>query len=271
MAMVGCAARGVLAAGLLLAAAPLAADDDFLHSALLAGSVASDVARWQQAYALLRDEIVTDELLSLPPDERLAAIEAALHRQILNGKYEAAASDLRLALSRGDFNCLSAAALLFDLCRAAGIELEIWWRPGHVWLQTAEGETIEPAARQPAESPSLTHRVGGTPSLARRVGVGRRLTTEELLGKFYYNRGVQLLAQGQYAEGLAHMRTALALDPLDGDARENLLAGINNWAAQHLRARRYRDASRLIQQGLALEPNYGPLVANRRLLAARAE
>ena len=252
----GIAARTLLAA-LLVAGAPAAADDGFVRAALVAGGTddACEADHWQQVYAELREAILTDELMRLPQAERLAAVQRGLHEQLLIGSYQPAASDLRLALGRGDYNCLSAAALGFDLCRAAGIELEIWSRPGHVWLQTAEGTAIEPASLPTS-----------TPSLALRVGVARQISPQELLGRFYYNRGVQLLARGQYAEGLALMRKALELDPRDADARENLLAGINNWAAEHLRAKRYREAARLIRQGLAIEPAYGPLVANQRLL-----
>jgi tetratricopeptide (TPR) repeat protein len=262
MAVSGYLARGI--AAVLMAAAPALAGD-FLGAALVAGGSSGDVATWRTAYQDCCRQIVTDELLELPFAERVTALQQALHERILTGKYDTAASDLRVALSRGDFNCLSAAALLLDLSRQAEVELEIWWRPGHVWLQTPGGERLE------AANPSLDLRASEPPSLARRVGVGRRITPDELLGKFYYNRGVQLLASGEYATGLALMRTALEYDPQDTDARENLLAGINNWAAEHLRAGRSREAARLIRQGLAIDPAYGPLVSNRRLLDAQAE
>jgi tetratricopeptide (TPR) repeat protein len=240
---------------LLVAAAPIAADDDFIAAALVASGTddACEVAHWQSVYAELRGRIVGDELRKLPHGQRLTAIHGALHSQILIGAYRPAASDLRVALARGDYNCLSAAALEFDLCRAAGIELEIWSRPGHVWLQTRAGAKVEPASVSGVASQPITPAV-------------RKITPRQLLGKFYYNRGVQTLARGDYAAGLALVRTALRLDPQDRDARENLLAGINNWAAQHLRARQYDQAARLIRQGLAIEPAYGPLVANQRLL-----
>ena len=261
MTVSGFFARGLLAA--VLAGVPASAGD-FVGAALVAAGAESDAATWRATFSDCCRQIVTDEIRALPEATRVAAIQQALHKRILTGKYDAAASDVRVALASGDFNCLSAAALLFDLCRQAGVELEIWWRPGHVWLQTQDGKRLEPA------NPSLALRAGvasGAPSLARQVGGGRRLSPNELVGKFYYNRGVQLLASGEYAAGLSLMRTALECDPMDSDARENLLAGINNWAAEHLRAGRQSEASRLIRQGLAIEPTYGPLVANQRLLA----
>lgn len=252
---VGYLARIGLATALLLAVSPLAADDAFFAAALVANGAedACEVAQWQSVYAELRGRIVGDELLNLPPSQRLTAIHQALHAQILIGTYQPAASDLRVALARGDYNCLSAAALEWDLCQAAGIELEIWSRPGHVWLQTPAGVKIEPAS---------------VPAVASQqsMQVARKITPQQLLGKFYYNRGVQLLAREEYAAGLELVRMALRLDPQDRDARENLLAGLNNWAAQHLRARRYGEAAGLIRQGLAIDAAYEPLVANQRLL-----
>jgi tetratricopeptide (TPR) repeat protein len=258
------ARSGLTALAMLGAAAPLPADDAFFRAAIVASGTQDgcEVAQWQSVYAELRGMAVTEEILALPAAERLAAIQRGLHSQILIGDYQPAASDLRQALSRGDFNCLSAAALYFDLCRSAGMELEIWSRPGHVWLRTQDGVTIEPAS-----APALRLRVSsGTPSLVLQASLARRITPQQLLGKFYYNRGAQLLAQEQYPAGLELLRTALRLDPHDGDARENLLAGLNNWAAEHLRARRYGEAARLIRQGLSIEPAYEPLVANQRLL-----
>jgi len=256
--MVGFSARTLLAmfAAAWALSVPAQADD-FVRSALRAsGADAKDAANWQAAYDRQKSEILTAELLSLPPPERLAAIQQALHERILTGKYRREATDLRITLGCGDYNCLSATALCYDLCRAAGVELEIWSRPGHVWLQTADGEIVEPL-----KSPSRANQAAGA-----EVLLGRRITPQALLGKFYYNRGVQLLEQQQYAAALELLRQAAVLDPQDQDARENLLAGLNNWAAEHLRARRYSEAAKLIRQGLAIEPAYGPLVANQRLL-----
>jgi hypothetical protein len=236
-----------------LFAAPVPADDGFFRAALI-GSGADDdtqIEHCQRTYAELREQII-GQVLDLPAEQRAAAIQAALRQRVLTGSYDQAASDLRVTLASGDYNCLSAAALCYDLCRGAGIELDIWSCPGHVWLQTADGLVLEPAA--PVDAPR------------RATRAGRRLTPHELVGKFYYNRGVQFLSRGQYAAGLDLVRTALAHDPQDRDARENLLAGINNWAAEHLRARRYQEAALLIRQGLAIEPAYGRLVANQRLL-----
>jgi tetratricopeptide (TPR) repeat protein len=234
---------------------PLCADDAFIRDALTASGSgdACETAQRLAVYAELREAVLCADDPELPLTERLAALHSALHEQILIGDYQPAASDMRQTLARGDYNCLSAAALFWDVCQAVGIDLEIWSRPGHVWLQTADGLAIEAAS---------------VSALARRMHpfAARQITPQQLLGKFYYNRGVELLAQDRYAAGLELMRAAQRLDPADDDARENLLAGLNNWAAEHLRLGRYAQAAQLIRQGLAIQPDYGPLVANQRLL-----
>ena len=187
---------------------------------------------------------------------------AALHRQVLVGGYDKEASDLRRTLASGDFNCLSALVLYVELCRRAGIDLEIWSLPGHVFCRLAGPPEvrIEP-----------THRAGS--SRAAQVASDarpRRITQAELLGRFYYNRGVEQLASQQFAGGVELLRIACQLDPADRDARSNLLAGLNNWALALCHADEPAAAARLIEIGLSLDPHFPPLKANAEYVRRRA-
>jgi hypothetical protein len=194
-------------------------------------------------------------------------------------KYQATATDLRTALSRGDFNCLSALALYLDLCQAAGLELEIWLLPGHVCLRCPESDLgwIEPGVQQPrrilqlnpGKKPPIRDGGARVPSRPTISDQARQITQVELLGKFYYNRGVLRLRERQFADGLALLQTGLRLDSADRDARENLLAGINNWAVEQCRAKHYSRASELIEQGLTLDAAFAPLIANQRLVRGK--
>jgi tetratricopeptide (TPR) repeat protein len=245
---------------LLTDAADARLDDfDFLAAALIASGVElpCELEGWRFRYANLRDSVVNEDLASPPPAGRLPRLHASIHDRILIGNYETAATDVRLTLSRGDFNCLSALVIYYDLCRAAGHPLEIWLLPGHVYLRSAEQPAlvIEPAHKD--WNPARWH---------RPAPPGRQITPVELLAKVYYNRGVQQLQQHQFAAGLALLETSLRLDPADGDARENLAAGINNWAADQCRAHHYEQAAELIQRGLSVAPAFAPLVANERLV-----
>ena len=79
----------------------------------------------------------------------------------------------------------------------------------------------------------------GSPDI--RGGDGGRLLSEvELLGKFFYNRGVLQLQAGDIAEGTSLLRRSLLFNAQDDDARRNLAAGLNNWAVEHCRERHSR-------------------------------
>jgi tetratricopeptide (TPR) repeat protein len=231
---------------------------DFFEAALIASGVEDEceLAGWIELYSDKQEEVLATAGGGTRA-ERLRALRAALHRQLLSGEYRAEASDLRIALTRGDFNCLSSLAIYFDLCRAADLDVQIWLGRGHVCLCAGDEMVIEPGSALWKTGPG-----GERPD-------GRPLTPIELLGKLYYNRGVGLLQEGRFAEGLELLEHSVALDPQDADARANLVAGLNNWAVEHYRARRYDEAAPLIEQGLRLDPAFGPLLANERLVRAK--
>jgi tetratricopeptide (TPR) repeat protein len=233
---------------------------EFFEAALIASGVEdeAELSDWFESYAAKRSRLLAG-IPSGTQSELLRALHAALHAQLLTGKYRAEASDVRLTLSQGDFNCLSSLALYFDLCQAAGLDVQIWLGRGHVCLCVEDQEddlVIEPGTARWAGANSQ-----GQPE-------GRQLTPVELLGKFYYNRGVVLLQSGRFAEGLELLQNSLTLDPADGDARANLVAGLNNWAAEFCRGKRYGEAASIIEAGLRLDPAFGPLRANERLVRA---
>jgi hypothetical protein len=235
-------------------------DHDFVAAALIAGGTAdgSELARWRQAYE--KKAVKLGLPLAGSVKERLSAIQMALHEQFLTGRYVAIATDLRTTIARGDYNCLTALAIHWDLCRRAGLSLEICAQPGHVHLLLANGIAVEPGTRQS---------LGQLRSASGRDT--RQLTVVELLGKFYYNRGVEQLCAGRFEAGVALLETSLRLDPADADASENLAAGLNNWAVEHCRRERYDLAAPLIAQGLSIEPTFAPLVTNERLVRGRLQ
>lgn len=246
---------------------------DLVSAALVASGETSEtrLAEARRRYLAARSAILY-RVAHRPTAELPAALHAELHARILVGSYQAEASDLRTALARGNFNCLSALVLYYDLCQAVELPVEIWLAPGHVHLRLASdsARAIEPSARVFVGAPGR----GALPVAAgvvRRspISSARQLTPVQLLGKFYYNRGVAALAARHYAVGLAQLRTSLALDPADADAKQNLAAGLNNWAIEEFRARRYQEAARLIRQGLEVAPTFGPLVANQRLVQSQ--
>ena len=239
---------------------------DFPAACLIAGgtSDSSELAELRSHWQGVRQRASEADLRDLPASEQAKSLHAWLHAKILTGRYRETASDPRQSLLTGDYNCLTAAAIYWDLGDQAGIELEIWSRPGHVYLSHPEsGKIIEPASKQWRSRPPGSE---STPAAT----AARPITPQQLVGKFYYNRGLTLLQHGQHAGGLECMSASLRLDPSDREARGNLLAGLNNWAAALCEQQRFTEARLLIDQGLAIDHRFPSLVANARYVQARA-
>jgi tetratricopeptide (TPR) repeat protein len=237
-------------------------DFTFLAAALTASGAedAGEVQKWLGMYEPVRASILSGLPAGTAMD-RLKAIHGAAHRFILTGQYESSCSDLRRSFSSGDFNCLTSLAVCWDLCQAAGLNVQPLLVQGHVVLvlHNAKGP---PQAFESGSAEWLVHPVGD-------LSASRQLSPVQLVGKFYYNRGVEELRAGGYRNGLTMLRTTLALDPADDDARANLVAGLNNWAVEECGAGDYEEAASLIEQGLALDPNFGPLISNKQVVQAK--
>jgi tetratricopeptide (TPR) repeat protein len=216
----------------------------FIAAALIASGVEdrAELDRWLASYAPVRSALLA-AIERSPGRPTISRLHAEMKKRLLVGRYDEAATDVRLSLSRGDFNCLSLAAIALDLCEFAQWDVQLCLTRGHVALRFADDD----------------------PSAATG---GRRLTPAEMLGKFYYNRGIERLKQQRFAEGIALLETSLQLDAHDEDARANIAAGFNNWAVDCLRAKRLAEAAGLIDRGRQFDPALAPLIANERLVQA---
>ncbi|HEY2416236.1 MAG TPA: hypothetical protein VGI40_28605 [Pirellulaceae bacterium] len=237
-------------------------DFSFLTAALTASGMetADEAQKWLAMYKPVRAGIVA-QLPAGTTTDRLKAIHAAAYRFVLTGAYQESCSDLRETFTSGSFNCLTSLAVCFDLSRAAGINAQPVLIRGHVSL-----------AYSGANNQALIFEPGAADWHAREFAdqsASRVLSPIELLGKFYYNRGIELLRAGGYQEGVSLLRTSLALDPSDDDTRANLVAGLNNWAVEECQGGRYGEAASLIERGLALDPTFAPLVANEKFVRTK--
>jgi len=235
---------------------------DLLSACLIAGRVADAeelVTQRQQLFAAIDGMLAQGPLMGTAA-ERAEELLRRLHVAVLTGRYDKQATDLRRVIATGDFNCLSATVLFGAVCERANISVEYWSQPGHVYCRLSErGQRIEPASRQ----------WGSAPQSLQASAPARRITPVQLVGKFYYNRGVEQLQRREFEAGIASLRRASQLDPLDADAPANLLAGLNNWALALVEQDQPVAAAALIGRGLAIDPGFAPLVANRRYLAER--
>ena len=249
--------------------------DEFslLQSALIAGGVrrAETLQLYEEQFAALVDQLRESCTPACPPRERAKKIFEFMHRRVLSGGYRIDCTDLRATLDEGRFNCLSA-SVLFN-CLAAEFDLPVCGLeiPGHAMSRLLldagplDLETTCPGWFQLTDDPAKQ-----AEAVARTVGhispkdrsKAREVSPVEIAAMIYYNRGVDLLAEKQFAEAAAANAKALRLDPASTTARGNLLAVLNNWAIELGAADRHAEAVELLREGLAFDPKYEPFVLN---------
>lgn len=236
---------------------------DSLSAAIVAGGVDSpdSVDQTLREFDRLAGRINLEATAKLPPAERSRSLARQMHEHILRGGYEVSSSRVDLGIAAGDYNCLSAAVIFDELCRRADLDVEIWSQSGHVFCRLSDDPTIriEPSSREWAEGQVDRETISGDAS-------SRQLSQVQLLGKFFYNRGIQQLRHKDFAEGISQLEIALELDAEDADARANLLAGLNNWAVALAKQGDDAAAAKLIEHGLAIDPTFEPLRSNAAYL-----
>jgi hypothetical protein len=238
---------------------------DLIDAALIASGVTESAPR--ERWLRVRDAryAVMDlpAIARLPANHRPAAILAGLHREILAGKFHPSATLLQDTLATGNYNCVTATILYHDLCARCDVPAEIVAQSGHVHsrLPGPPSEEIETTRRdwftREAEPPPAAAKIKSA-----SITVCRVISPTQLLGRVYYNRALAALERQQFAPAIDLLHLSLALDAHDRDARENLLAGFNNWALALSEAGDHAAAAEKITAGLAFDGNYQPLRVN---------
>lgn len=206
--------------------------------------------------------------------DRARAVFEHLHTRILIGGFRETSTSLVEAFEYGRFNCLSSVILFralaerFDL-KVHGVEV-----PGHAFAvveASGNGGAAEPfvvqttcrdwfaAAGDTELQRNLLRRTIGASAAdtAAQAKRERRLSDVGLLSVVYYNRGVDLLEDGNHEAAITANRTALKLDQANDAARANLLAGLNNWSLELGRRGDFAQALRTLETGLQFAPEYG--------------
>ncbi len=239
-------------------------EHDFFDAALIASGVESRRQRellrhrfdlwWNKQARTLRE--------IREPRAKARALLHALHRDLLHGRYYAACARVDQTLTQGHFNCVTATVLYHEAARRAGWNAQIVSVPGHVF-----NRLVLTSGTLDVQSTSATWLDPGAPRADVPGGRPRILSEVQLLGKLYYNRGVARLAQKRFAHAARHFRTALVYDPQDESAAQNLLAALNNGALAAAQQHRYEQALAWLGEGLQVDPQFAPLVANYRHIA----
>ncbi len=245
-----------------------------LAAALVAGGTLDETAirRYEARLAALADELARSGKVAGTPRAQARAIFEFLHRRILTGGYHLNASDVGAALDQGRFNCVSASVLFNCLAAEFGLDVRGLEVPGHAMSRVVldgvslDVETTCPRwfelAGDPKKEAEAVAQTTGFRHAASGSADRREVAGAELVATIYYNRGVDLLAEGRFEEALAANAKALRLDPANATARGNLLATLNNWAISLGRAGEYARAAAALRGGLSVDPSYATFDVN---------
>lgn len=240
-------------------------------AAVIAGGVndsaelATQRERLDRLAALLRSRIEPDA----SDAQRAAIVLRVLHREVWTGEYRVSCNSLRDSLADGDFNCVTATLLFATLCERCDCTVQIMATPRHVFCRVA-GEPpldIEPTcanwfeANDAARQEAIATRKS-TENSPKSPDIPREISFVQLLARVYYNRGVALLEQRNFAPAVAMLNASLRLDEQQPPARDNRLAAFNNWALAKCDAGRGAEAAELLARARRLDPRYAPLLAN---------
>ncbi len=195
--------------------------------------------------------------------ELAIATLAFLHRNILTAEYQIETTRVDRALTTGHYNCVASTILFRCLSAEFGVVPVVVATPSHVFCRYAEAELINVETTCPDwfALPLNSDLVANHPANQARTSV-RPLSDVQVLGKLFYNRATDKLDAREYAAACTLLRTALALDPADEAARENLLAAINNWSLQQCEAGDFTHAAQLLTEGTDISREYTPLQMN---------
>ena len=172
-----------------------------------------------------------------------------LHDNLLTGEFEPGCGRLSHTLDTGCYNCLTATVLYLAACRQTGLTAVPLAAPGHVCvLLSVGGEDFVIELTQPAWRP-IAYRPPHKDL--------RRISDQSLLGRVYYNLGIEHATHAHWEAAQAAAELACLLDPDDLRARDNLLAILNNRHTDMLQEHSVRTAEQRLQATKSRLPGLG--------------
>jgi tetratricopeptide (TPR) repeat protein len=219
-----------------------------------------ELRRLGKKFDALADEAVRSLDSKSPAQERAAAIRQFLHERVLD-QYRSDASNVAETLRNGSFNCVSASVLFVALAQRCGLNAHAVQLPEHVRC-----EVIADGLAMPIETTALIAGGGQPLGLPSRRRPARTLTPVELIATIYYNRGVAAFDSGNLQAAIDLNTIAVELDPDCRQARDNLLAAINNRVVELVKGNESGQALQLLDHGLEIAPRYQPFLTNRDYL-----
>lgn len=204
---------------------------------------------------------------SISPAERPASVAQQVFQLVQQrtspGEYTPDCAQLSQTLRRQAHNCLTATLLFVAGCREAGLPCFALGSAGHVCAHVyldGKPQRVE-----------LTIPTWHAACLAASIPGERPLDDRALLGRLYYNLGLQFEKRQDYSSAVRAMMCSHQLDPRHRASQANLLATLNNWSVHLAHEGAWKAAERVAQHGLALDPEYVPLQQTwQRILTAEA-
>jgi len=233
----------------------------------------SEIAQFHRSFHRISQSILKGLPKDDPPGEKdLSELLARLHSQLFTGGYDQSATDVRWVVQSGRYNCVSASILFLDLCRALGWDCRAVEWPSHLACRVAglggewEVELTIPPTLWQEHAPVRKIRDREAEFSPQSHWQPRVLSDSQVVAVVYYNKALELLAEGQYRRALEAQLASVWWDPQNAFARANLVAIMNNWAVQKVREGRPQDAFVLLELAAQLAPGFHPVETNLRFL-----
>jgi hypothetical protein len=231
------------------------------HSLVEAALVASgaentdEIKFYADQFAALQAE--SRRLCETLPDAitKAEAIHRLLHAQLLR-RYDADTTNIAATFNSGVYNCASATLLFVSLAADAGLNVQAFELPGHVRAAiTEDANQWEIEITSPKWNEAVRQ-------LDAEIPNRRDVSPIGLIAMVYYNQGIDVFHDRQFAAAIAANRRALLLDDNNREARGNLLASVNNWALALCESRQFDAAEKLLADGLNFDASHQAFTHN---------
>jgi tetratricopeptide (TPR) repeat protein len=200
-----------------------------------------------------------------------------LHREVMPKKYSADQTLFSAVFDTGKFNCVSSTAMYYAFGSQLGLDLRPFsipskGLPGHASLDVViDGQRLQVEPTNPdgfdwqakINRPGVTV-VGYIPD--RKDGY--EVDAAGVAAMIYSNRGVTLTKANppRNLEASRCYLAALALDPGDPTATQNLTAVFTNWGLTLAKAKKFEDAVRVIAFGQSIAPKVDSIETNAKFV-----
>lgn len=256
-----------------------AQDRSLDHHALLEGAlIASGVESEQELSQYLDLANASFQGITTDASETRSRLDycrrafGLMHGRILSGEFGMLETDVRRTLIQGDFNCLTSTILFNSLLAQAGVSASARAVPGHVYSVFQLDETsieVETTCRQWMDhlddegvQKRLRDSAWRDAALENSQYRVHEVDDVGLISLVYYNRGVDGLEKGDFADSIRCNLKSLLLEPTHRDALLNVVAAINNWGLRSADEEDFSRAIKLLRLSLALDPDKEQLRKN---------